>query len=43
LTGVEKTVTTSGLAKLFDATSKTIADLAKRDIVKRGDRKGTYA
>ena len=34
-------ITTGALAKLFDTTSKTIADLGKREIIVKGRKRGS--
>jgi phage terminase Nu1 subunit (DNA packaging protein) len=36
-------ITTGELAKLFDTTPKTIADLGKRGIIEKGSKRGTWA
>jgi phage terminase Nu1 subunit (DNA packaging protein) len=36
-------ITTGELAKLFDTTPKTIADLGKRGIIEKGSNRGTWA
>lgn len=38
----ETIVTTSELAHLFDTTPKTIADLAKREIIVKGKKRGSW-
>jgi hypothetical protein len=35
-------IITSALAKLFDTTPKTIADLGKRGIIKKGEKRGSW-
>lgn len=35
-------ITTGALAKLFDTTSKTIADLGKREIIVKGRKRGSW-
>ena len=40
---MNSTVTTGALAKLFDTTPKTIADLGKRGIIEKGSKRGTWA
>jgi phage terminase Nu1 subunit (DNA packaging protein) len=35
-------ITTSALAKLFDTTAKTIADIGKRDIIVKGTKRGSW-
>jgi phage terminase Nu1 subunit (DNA packaging protein) len=35
-------ITTARLAQLFDTTSKTIADLGKRDIIVKGGKRGSW-
>jgi phage terminase Nu1 subunit (DNA packaging protein) len=38
----DATATTAELARLFDTTAKTIADLGKRGIIVRGDKRGRW-
>jgi phage terminase Nu1 subunit (DNA packaging protein) len=35
-------ITTGNLARLFDVTAKTIAELAKRNIITKGSKRGTW-
>jgi hypothetical protein len=35
-------ITTANLARLFDVTAKTIAELAKRNIITKGSKRGTW-
>jgi hypothetical protein len=35
-------ITTSALAKLLDTTAKTIADLGKRGIIEKSEKRGTW-
>jgi phage terminase Nu1 subunit (DNA packaging protein) len=35
-------ITTTRLAKLFDTTPKTVADLGKRGIIEKGEKRGTW-
>jgi len=35
-------ITTGSLARLFDVTAKTIAELAKRNIITKGSKRGTW-
>ena len=37
-----KTITTADLARLFDTTAKTIADLGKRNILVKGKKRGSW-